>query len=43
MKKIELEQKNFAINTLKNLENILPDNESYLESVHKSTENLKYV
>ncbi len=41
MKKIEQEQKNFEINTLKNIENILPDNDSLIESIDKSTENLK--
>jgi len=41
MKKIEQEQKNFEINTLKNIESILPDNDSLVDSINKSTENLK--
>ena len=41
IKNIEQEQKNFEINTLKNIENILPDSDSLIESINKSTENLK--
>ena len=41
MKKIEQEQKNFEINTLKNIENILPDNDSLIDSINISSENLK--
>lgn len=41
IKKIEQEQKDFDINTLKNIENILPDSDSLIGSINKSTENLK--